>query len=264
MANDENLPVKGSVFGKSSMIDAAKLQLAMQSSAQLDPRGGADGMSFMNFTGKRGIYEVGVDKNNVDPGEAWLVNPAGFQDGWICWKGGRVMASRLYDMGMPVPTPDTNEHGPFTQDGDGWYQAKAMVLRSIDTGVQAYWKINSVSGVSTMAALQRDINQRIVSGLPYYPVVSLDKEKFTSKGYTNYKPIIKAMGWLDEPHVIQLGELFDDDDAEIDLDKMFAASAKGGNGSTAPKTIAPKEDDTPPAETVAAPAAVKRQRRAAL
>lgn len=245
-----------SVFGKSAMIDPKKLQSAMQTSAQLDPRGGIDGVDYLNFSGKRGVYELGVDKNNVDPNEAWLVNPAGYQDGWICWKDGRPVATRLYDLGVPVPTPDMNEHGPFPKDGDGWYQAKAMMIRSIDTGVQAYWKINSVSGVSTMAALQRDINQRLVAGMAYYPVISLDREQFSAQGYKNFKPIIKVMGWLDEDHVVTLGELFDDDNATIDLEAMFAASATGN------KSLAPAASETPEADE--APTVVKRQRRAAV
>lgn len=250
MSNDvtERKPVFG---GRVGMVNSQQLAASMAASAKLDPRGAAaDGVDYMNFSGKGGRYEVGKEKEDVDPAEVWLVNIGAFEDGWVCWKGGRSIATRLVPMGQEVPAQNTDEHGPFTKDGDGWYQAKSMTLRSIETGQQAYWKINSVSGVSVMASLQKDILARLTAGLACWPVVSLDKEKFQANGYTNWKPILKIVGWLDDTNVEKLGEVFEDEEAQIDLATMFKESAVGRD---IPAETPMVEDQT---ETV-----VKRNRR---
>lgn len=251
MANEVE---KKSVFGtKVGSLNTDALKEAMANSAAKDPRGAApDGSEYLNFSGKRGIYELGEKKADIDPDESWLVNVAAFQDGWMCWKGGRPVAQRLYPIGTAVPEPDKNEHGPFNSAaGEGWSQAKAMVLRSIDTGVQAYFKINSVSGVSVLAGLQKDITERMRAGLPYWPVVMLSKEKFTSGSFTNYKPKITIDGWLNDMQVIEeLPVIFEDEKAEIDLEEMYAAA------------IAPAAADKQIEQKAETAAPVRRNRRA--
>lgn len=218
---------KAGVFGgKVGMLDTASLATALQQSAQLDPRGAAaDGSDYMNFSGKRGVYEVGKEKRDISKDELWLVNVPAFEDGWICWKGGRVMASRLARLGTPVPSVDTSEHGPFTGQGDGWHQAKSMTIKSLDTGQQCYFKINSVSGVSVFADLQKEITSRILAGEPCWPVVGFDREFFTAQGHRNSKPIIIIDGWLSSQQVSEeLPAIFEDENAELDLDAMYAAA----------------------------------------
>lgn len=228
MSNEVDKPA-GVFGGRVGMVNADALKSAMAQSASADPRGSApDGSDYMNFSGKRGVYEVGKDKEDVASDELWIVNVPSFEDGWICWKDGRPLATRLVPLGTPVPQVDMNEHGPFPKDGDGWHQAKAMVVRSIDTGRQAYFKINSISGVSTFATLQKEITQRLMAGQPYWPVISFGKEKFQSKGYTNYKPTITVDGWLSDMQVMNdLPAVFDseDEDVTIDLEAMYAAAS---------------------------------------
>lgn len=256
MANEVE---KAGVFGnKVGMVNPDALKEAMAHSAQLDPRGAAaDGSDYMNFSGKRGVYEIGKEKRDTTPDELWLVNVPSFEDGWICWKGGRVMANRLVPLGQPVPQVDQNEHGPFTKDGDGWYTAKSMVIRSIDNGQQCYFKINSVSGVSVFASLQKEITQRLMSGQPYWPIISFGRESFTAQGYKNSKPIITVDGWLSDHQVIsQLPGIFEDEDAEVDLEEMYAEAAGA--------LSLPTDGETEEAEEVAtvAPKVARRNRRA--
>lgn len=219
---------KAGVFGgKVSMVNTEALKEALAGSAQLDPRGGAaDGSDYMNFSGKRGVYEIGKEKRSTNEDELWLVNVPAFEDGWICWKGGRPIATRLAKLGQEIPTVDQTEHGPFDKSGDGWYQAKSLTVRSIDTGQQCYFKINSVSGVSTFAELQKEITQRIMAGDPFWPVIGFGIEKFQAQGHTNYKPVINIDGWLSSEQVMnELPAIFEDDDAEIDLAAMYQAAA---------------------------------------
>ena len=210
------------VFGaKSAMLSPEALTTAMAASTSHGTQR-PDG-DFINFSGKRGVYEIGQEKRGADKDEPWLVNVSSFEDGYICWKGGAPVATRLYPMGTPLPALDRSEHGPFLKDGDGWYDAKSMVIRSLETGDQGYFKINSVSGVSAFSDLQRSITARLRSGESYWPVIQLHSGSFTSKGFKNGKPVLNIIGWLDNENVGKLAEAFETD-AEIDLDELFAAS----------------------------------------
>jgi hypothetical protein len=246
-----NEVVKSNPFGKAiSLSGMEALKDALANSAGNDPRGGAgDGSSFMNFSGKRGVYEIGQDKRTcVD--EPFLVNVGGFEDGWICWKSGAPKAKRMYPLGVAVQEPDRNEFGPFDKDGDGWYQAKSLVARSIENGEQVYFTINSISGVSAMASLQRSVTERMRAGLPYWPVVVFASEGFTAKGYKNYKPVMEIDGWLSDAQVAEELPALLDGDGEIDLGALYeAAGATGSIGSSEP------EPEPEPAQTA------KRRRR---
>lgn len=209
---------KISVFGaKVGMMNPDALKAAMTQSAAL---GGRQEGSFINFSGKRGVYEIGIEKRDTDNDECWLVNVASFEDGYICWKGGAPQATRLYPMGSAIPALDRTEHGPFVKDGDGWFDAKAMVIKSLDNDEQGYFKINSVSGVSSVADLQREITAKMVSDEAYWPVVNLRREQFTAKGFKNSKPIFHVVGWLSDEAV----EMLADEDDTHSLKELFAMS----------------------------------------
>lgn len=220
-----------SVFGGNvNVVNPQNLVAALDESAARDPRGGlADGSDYASFTGKRGVYELGQEKKDADPEELWVVDISRFQDGWICWRGGQAMATRMFPLGTPVATPDMNEHGPFTKDGDGWYQAKAMVLKSVDTGQQIYFKNNSVSGVSEMAKLQKAVVTNLRSGLPSWPVVMLKKESFTAQGHKNFKPVFEIDGWLSNEAMQDLASALEGD-SEINMDDLYDKSIKSPVG----------------------------------
>ena len=93
MAND----IVNSPFGKGvALANAAAMADALTASAQQGQIGGApDGSVYLNFTGKRGVYEFGKDKEDLDPSEIWLVNIASFEEGFVCWKGGKTAATRM-------------------------------------------------------------------------------------------------------------------------------------------------------------------------
>lgn len=209
------------VFGGKVAVDTKRIADAMEQSAAVGARPDGD---YINFSGKRGVYEIGVSKAAADPDDLWVVNIGSFEDGYVCWKGGQPQATRLYPMGVPLPALDRDEHGPFLKDGDGWYDAKAMTLKSVDTGVQGYFKINSKSGVSEFADLQRAITQRIRSGEPCWPVIKLQSETFVSKGFKNSKPVLKIDGWLSEEALETLGELLEDENSEIDMAALYGTA----------------------------------------
>ena len=209
--------VAKSVFGgKVNVANVAALAARAAESAQNTTRAGApDGSDYMNFSGKRGAYTIGKDNRVIDSDEIWVVNVTSFEEGWVCWKGGKPAATRLSNIytGMPISAPGDGELGPFNDSkGEGWFQAKAMVLKSCDHDQQGYFKINSVSGVSAMADFIGMFAERAAAGEPCWPAISLDTEEFESQGYKNFKPVFTIVGWLGDEDLARLadGEAIED------------------------------------------------------
>lgn len=199
MANDEKTAV--AVFGgKVNVADVRGLAQKAAAAAQHNPRGGAPGGSdYMNFSGKRGVFTIGKDDRKIGPDELWVVDVSSFEEGWIAWKGGKPLSTRLSNIytGAPVQTPQSDEGGPFESNkGEGWFQAKAMVLKSLENNQQGYLKINSVSGVSAMAELIGAFSERAAAGEAAWPVVALFEEEFESQGFKNFKPVFDVRVWL--------------------------------------------------------------------
>ena len=215
----EVAPVFG---GKVNVADMKNLAAKAQAAAQNNPRGGApDGSDYLNFSGKRGVYTIGMDKRKIESDEPWVVDITSFEEGWVCWKGGQPASSRMANIynGVPIEQPDPEELGPFDrQKGDGWFQAKGMVLKSLDEDQQGYFKINSVSGVSAMAELIGQFSERASAGEPCWPVLTLDVEEFEAQGFKNFKPVFNVLGWLDTDQVQTL------DEYEGDIEDLFESA----------------------------------------
>lgn len=206
-----NEVVKSNPFGTVSMRNPEAMAQRMEQSSNEGALGTApDGSEYLNFSGKRGVYEFGKDKEAIDPNERWVINIAAFEDGYIAWKGGRPVSTRLANIytGVPVQEPAADEQGPFNHnDGEGWFKAKSMVLRSMDEDdKQGYFKINSKSGVAVIADLQAEVAARLKAGLDPWPVVCLGVEKFVAQGKTNFKPKLELEGWLSEHDLTRFAE----------------------------------------------------------
>lgn len=224
MAND----IVNSPFGKPvALANAQAMADALSNSAAQGQIGSApDGSVYLNFTGKRGVYEFGKDKEDLDQSEIWLVNIASFEEGYVCWKGGKTVATRMANIysGQHIAAPAHDEMGPFnTQQGEGWFPAKSMVIKSIEADDrQGYWKINSKSGVAVFADLQAQVAERLRAGRACWPLIRLGKEKFEAQGQKNYKPKIDVYGWLSQEAVSELAA-----DPEADIDELIQNSEGG-------------------------------------
>jgi hypothetical protein len=214
MADDKAMTVFG---GKVNVADVRTLAQKAAEAAHNNPRGGApNGSDYINFSGKRGVFTIGTDNRKIESDELWVIDVASFEEGWVCWKGGRPAATRLQNIynGVPVMAPDMNELGPFDdRKGEGWFQAKAWVMKSLDNDQQGYFKLNSVSGVSAMAELMGEFSSRAAQGLAPWPVVALDVEEFESQGYKNFKPKFDVLAWLETEQLMAIasGEAAIDD-----------------------------------------------------
>jgi hypothetical protein len=229
----DNLPtVNPFGSGAIALKNAAAMADALSGAASKGQLGAApEGSQYINFSGKRGVYEFGQEKDGIDKREVWLVNVAAFEDGFVCWKGGTVASTRMSNIynGQPIAVPDYDELGPFDANkGEGWFAAKSMVLRSVEEDDrQGYFKINSKSGVAAFADLQAQVAERLRAGRPFWPLVNLDAETFTAKGFKNSKPVIRVYGWLSQEAVNELAS-----DPNFDIDELVRVSEGGSAGDT--------------------------------
>lgn len=196
------------LFG-GSVVDIEKseaLIAAMEDTA--DDGGRAGDVSYMNFSGKRGIYQIGVDKRAPGEAEPFLVAITAFELGWIAWKDGKPVSKRMASISKPkVQEPAADEGGPFNdKKGEGWHRARAITVRSMENGEQCYFANNSKSGVAVMSDLQRDVLDRMKSGQPCWPVVTFGMEEFESQGYKNFKPTLDVIAWLESEEVQKLAD----------------------------------------------------------
>ncbi len=219
MAN--NLQVFGG-FNSVRMKDNTERVDALRQTIADDPRGSMEGVLYANFSGKRGVYEIGPDKDDVDDQDYWLVNSYGVFSGWKCWKGGTVIEDRMANIyERSVPTPDMSEHGPFAPNkSEGWHLAKGVILRNLHSGTIINFSTNSKSGVNSITKLCQAIADQMEAGEPEFPIVRLKREKFTAQGNTNYKPVFDIMGWFGPEEVEYSGrkEILSGDDVEAMLD----------------------------------------------
>lgn len=210
-----------------------------------------DNSDYLNFSGKRGLYTIGKDKRRVENDELWILNIGSFEEGYVCWKGGRPASTRMANIytGVPVEQPSDDDQGPFNAGkGEGWFFARAWVSKSIDTDEQGYFKNNSVSGVGEMADLVEECSRRMAVGQPCWPVFKYDMEEFEAQGHKNFKPIFNVYGWLDDE---ALAKTAADD---FDIDELIAQSEVAGlvsdktSDEAAPPASEEGSEDTDPPE----------------
>ena len=234
MANDIANPFGGST----SMANRQEMAKRAAESANKAPSAGApNGSEYMNFSGKQGRYTIGKDKREIDNDEYWLLNVGSFEDGYICWKGGKPASTRMSNIytGEALATPASDELGPFNeQKGEGWYQAKGWVAKSLDEGEQGYFKNNSVSGVAEMAEMISEVSARLGAGKSCWPVFAYDKEGFEAQGFKNFKPIFDVKGWLDDEAIAGLGE------DDYDIEELMTESAARDEGEVQEKVALSK------------------------
>lgn len=204
-----------------------------------------DGGVYVNFSGKMGKYNIGQDGEDADPNEVWLINVYSYEAGWVCWKGGQAVAKRFASIyGKPIDEPNLAEHGPFNAgNGEGWFRAKAFMMRSLDNGRQGYFATNTKSALREFAKVEGEIARRLEEGLPCWPIIQLKKEQFTAKGQKNWKPVLEVYGWLGMKQVQQLATM---ELAEISeqLDTLIAAAEDDEANGVADTTMSdPDADD---------------------
>lgn len=207
MAKDEESKELVPVFG--GTVDIAETERLMQAMEETAGEGGRMGdVSFMSFSGKKGVYKIGVDGREPGAQEPFLVAIPSFELGYMCWKGGKPVSKRMATISQPkIQEPDPEEFGPFDERrGEGWFRARALTAKSLENNEQVYFSINSKSGVAALSDLQREVLARMKQGQPCWPVLIFGEEEFESQGYKNYKPTFDVIEWLSSEQVQSLAD----------------------------------------------------------
>lgn len=214
------------VFGGTDLLDRDTLEKQLAVDAEYGER--SSGVSYMSFSGKRGLYKVGIEGRAPGESEPFLVAIPLFKTGYICWKGGRPVDKRMAGPRDPrIAEPDMNEHGPFNEkNGEGWSKARSMAARSLENGEEIEFTVNTKSGVAVIADLHKEIRDRLRETDEVWPVITFGMEEFEAQGNRNFKPTLNVIAWLTSKDIVKWqGE---------DFDAMTLLDGKGENDAPAP------------------------------
>ncbi len=217
--------------------DAARALRRSADSGSTGGGGGGGDFEFLSFSGKRGVYSLGRDKEDIDPEALFIVEPFAAVEGWTCWKGGRPVGKHEWSAFEPlsaVPYADLEDHGPYNEKaGEGWQQMRGIGLID-ESGRQIKFTLTSVSGRNVFSDLNNDIADQLEMGEPSIPIVCLDAEDFTAQGQTNSKPVIAVQGGVTRAEV---EAYMSDDNGDMSalLDGGYAAEVEGDEAEPEPQ-----------------------------
>ena len=159
---------------------------------------GGSQVNYIYFSGKSGSYNVGRDKEPMDPEQLYVAEPASLKRGFICWKGNTV-AERVEWLAiqkhMAVRADDLPDHGPYN-DNEGWQESMGFGMCSLDNNNDQYeFNSSSASGRNSIKDFFSECSRRMINNEPAIPVFTFDSEKFTAQGNTNFKPKFKIAIW---------------------------------------------------------------------
>lgn len=241
--------------GGNLQLNDAQAANALRRSADEGQTGGGTGVDFLSFSGKRGTYSLGRDKDDVDPDQVFILEPLAAVEGWTCWKNGKPAKKHqwsIYDTSKAVAYADLEDLGPYNENvGEGWQQMMGIGLVDADDPQRSIlFTITNVSGRNVFSDLQNEVADQMENGDPYIPLVAFDMEEFEAHGQKNFKPVINVQAWVTREEVAAYFE----GDFDID-DLMDGKCVPAGEAEAEPEEAA--EDEAPKTRTRA------RRRKAA-
>ena len=215
--------------------------------------GGFDG-AYMNFT-KYGEWEFGTEKQEVEDGSEWAINPQGFAHGWVAW-GTKELGTDGEKLGeVMVPATDPLPARESLPEVKGrWSEQigiQMVCLSGLDEGVKVLYNANSVGGKKAYRDIVQKVVQRINSGDDaVVPVVGLFNSHYQHKKFGKiFNPVIKVSGF------ITLDELFD---RVAPTPAANVGNTKAEAAEPAPEEVVETEAEAPAEEE---PRARRRRRR---
>ena len=196
-------------------LDSKKMAAALEEAADDASTGSGAGVLYLNFSGKRGTYALGPDKENIDPTEPYILEPASAFKGWQCWLKNtpeHKIKWSVYHPESEVAEEDLEYHGPY-KDNEGWKKVLGVGFISKD-GTNIEFSIDSVSGRNALSAVFKEVTARMAAEEPDMPILTMDAEEFTAQGQTNLKPKFTIISWASrenvEAYLSDVGYTFDD------------------------------------------------------
>lgn len=189
-----------------ALTDQEYADAMMEAADDASTGSGAGGVvDFLSFSGKYGTYKIGRKGDALDPDEPFIVEPRMFSRGWICWKGGKPVGRHQWqaaDKSKAIAREDLEDHGPYSDDKDGWKEQLGMGLISTDgKNTPVSFSVNSKSGVNAIADFVKEVGTRMRDNDPSMPVITFGIEEFEAQGNKNFKPVFNVDVWADRPSV---------------------------------------------------------------
>lgn len=190
---------------------------ALRRTAGEGQTGGGD-KTFLSFSGKKGVYSLGRDKDDVDPDTVFMIEPLAAIEGWTCWKGGRPAKKHewsVYDSSRAVRYAELEDLGPYNERmGEGWQQMMGIgMIDPLDPSNQILFTTTSISGRNVLSDLSNEIAEQMEAGEAPIALVTFDVDEFEAHSQKNFKPVISVQSWVTREEV----EAFlADDSASLD------------------------------------------------
>lgn len=178
-------------------FDAGKLAASLKQVS----REAAPLASFLRMN-KQGQWTYGLDATIIAKGTEFMVNPSGFQHGYICWSA--AASEKLGETAAPV-TDALPEPGPVPVGGRGWEFQLGMHLKGLVgplENLELVYRASSVGGKRAVATLAEQVANRLVTKgeTSVVPVIKLDTDSYKHKQYgTIFVPVLTIARWMQIP-----------------------------------------------------------------
>lgn len=151
---------------------------------------------------KTGHWTFGVDQEPVPEDQQFLVNPQGFQKGYVCWKENAL--EKLGDVVVPLNAA-MPEPGEVPVGGRGWEQQFGIQVRGLKgpfDGREAVYRSSSYGGRKALTAFFQLCSVRLHTAHmnpkadDFVPVVTLGSDFYIHGKYGKlFEPEIKIVRW---------------------------------------------------------------------
>jgi hypothetical protein len=159
--------------------------------------------------GKDGSWVYGVEQDEIEDGAEFMVNPMGFQRGFICWKyipeGSKEKAQKLGEV-MVSADAALIEPSEVPEGGVKWDFQLGVHLKAMDDGTpiagkEFVYRTTSVGGVRAVDTLAQQVGAHYGrEGGQKIPVVTLGTTSYKHAAYGKiYNPVIELVRWIDAP-----------------------------------------------------------------
>jgi hypothetical protein len=199
---------------------------------------GVGGAIFLNFSGKKGVYVLGKEKDDMDEDEMFVLMPESATRGWAAWKNSKVIKRHRWGVGEEGIAEEDLEDIAFGKGGsDGWSSERTFIAKSLDDGKQVEFSTTTVSARNSVGDLLGAVSDKMMSGSDAtYPIFCFDREEFTAHDQKNFKPTFPIKGWATmEELVAYENEELELDDILSDEDDKPAAIESKSKKKDAPK-----------------------------
>ena len=173
-------------------FNAAKMAAALKRTS----RESSAGSLYLRME-KTGEWIFGAAGTEIGDDEKFLVNPGGFQHGYVAWGDGAKLGEIIAPVDEALP-----ETGPVPGGCEkGWELQLGLTLVSVDAGTVLVYRSTSVGGRRAIAELAGLVGDKLIEGdAKCVPVVTLSSESYKHKTYGKiYNPVLTIGHWVVMP-----------------------------------------------------------------